>query len=135
MSDVYGDKQNYKKKKKAVGRQPSPQLPPPPRFVPVESADTSRAEAVRKMTSDDHQAVMVLSNIDHSDVARLSVLESLEKDFQLKWLEVYIHSELSLSPAIEGKRSEQLTEITKEPVPVVEDSGGVLGRIKERFKI
>lgn len=105
----------------------------PARFGTVETPDTSVAEAIRKMLSDEPQAVAVLANLDESDVTRLSFLTALSIDFKIDWLQVMISSEETLSAAVKGLRSNQITEISRQPLTL--SDGGTVGKIKEKLHL
>jgi 2-oxo-4-hydroxy-4-carboxy--5-ureidoimidazoline (OHCU) decarboxylase len=118
------------KKRKEI-RVREEEIPDVPRFGQFMTPDSSVAEAITKMTSDEEQAIAVLSNLDENDVTRLSALTTIYVDFNIKWLKTMVLSEETLRAAIKGLRSNQLTEIARAP-PIVGDSG-TLDRIKGRL--
>jgi hypothetical protein len=104
----------------------------PPRFQQFETPDSSVADAIKKMTSRDAQAVLVLANVEHNDIARLSLWNTVGESFDLQCIKDYLHSELSLTAALKGKRADQLTDIARSP-PIVSEGGGIIDRLKSRL--
>jgi hypothetical protein len=104
----------------------------PPRFMQFETPDSSVADAIKKMTSKDAQAVLVLANVEHNDVTRLSLWNTIGESFGLQCIKDYLHSELSLTAALKGKRADQLTDIARSP-PIVSEGGGIVDRLRARF--
>jgi hypothetical protein len=104
----------------------------PPRFMQFETPDSSVADAIKKMTSKDAQAVLVLANVEHNDVTRLSLWNTIGESFNLQCIKDYLHSELSLTAALKGKRADQLTDIARSP-PIVSEGGGIVDRLRARF--
>lgn len=87
------------------------------------------------MTSEEKQAVYLLANLTKRDKSRLSVLESIAKDFKLAFLENYLMAFCTFSAAEEGKRSDQLTTIVKQPDIKVDNGGGFFGGIRDRLRV
>lgn len=89
--------------------------PEPPRFSQSKTIESAIASTVEKLTSDEDQAVAVLANLHPSDASRLSILASVQKSYTFDWLKDYTKSFETYSAAIDGKRSDQITEIAKPP--------------------
>ena len=107
---------------------------PPPRFPQnMETPDSSVADAIKKLTSSEEQAVAVLANLDDNDVTRLSFLTAIADDFDIDWLKTMIHAEETLTAAIKGLRSNQITEISRQPLTISDNS--VMGKVKEKFHL
>lgn len=99
----------------------------------METPDSSVADAIKKLTSSEEQAVAVLANLDDNDVTRLSFLTAIADDFDIDWLKTMIHAEETLTAAIKGLRSNQITEISRQPLTISDNS--VMGKVKEKFHL
>jgi hypothetical protein len=109
-------------------------LPPPPRFEMVQQgSDVAVSKAIDKFTSEEPQAVKVLANLTQKDKHRLAVMDTIQKSFKFEFLKDYTLSYCTFSAAQDGKRSDQLTEVVKQPNIIAEGSSGLFGGLKERL--
>jgi hypothetical protein len=111
-------------------------LPPTPVYQPMQlGADKAVSESIQKMTGEEKQAVYLLAKLTKRDKSRLSIMESIAKDFELGWLSNYIMAFCTFSAAEEGKRSDQIVTIVKQPEISVEGGGGFLGTIRDKLRV
>lgn len=106
--------------------------PKKPEFKTLETPDIAVASAIKELTS--KNAMELLANIERRDIPRVSLLLSIAKDFSLSWLEDYVLHELALTASIDGKRSEQIVQITRSPDFLTQETTGIIDKIKQRFR-
>ena len=106
--------------------------PKKPEFKTLETPDIAVASAIKELTS--KQAIELLANIERRDIPRLALLLSIADDFKLSWLEDYVLHELGLTASIEGKRSEQIVQITRSPDFLTQETTGIIDKIRSRFR-
>jgi hypothetical protein len=106
--------------------------PKKPEYKTLETPDIAVASAIKQLTS--KTAMELLANIEPRDIPRLALLLSIAHDFELTWLEDYVLHELALSASVEGKRADQIVQITRSPDFLTQETSGIIDRIKQRFR-
>jgi len=106
--------------------------PKKPEFKTLETPDIAVASAIKELTS--KTAIELLGNIDRRDIPRYALLLSIANDFNLSWLEDYVLHELALTASINGKRSEQIVQITRSPDFLTQETTGIIDKIRSRFR-
>jgi len=106
--------------------------PQKPQFKELETPDIAVASAIKELTS--KTAIELLGNIDRRDISRYALLLSIANDFNLSWLKDYVLHELALTASINGKRSEQIVQITRSPDFLTQETTGIIDKIRSRFR-
>jgi len=106
--------------------------PQKPQFKELETPDIAVASAIKELTS--KTAIELLANIERRDIPRFALLLSIANDLKLSWLEDYVLHELGLTASIEGKRSEQIVQITRSPDFLTQETTGIMDKIRSRLR-
>jgi hypothetical protein len=106
--------------------------PKKPEYKTLETPDIAVASAIKELTS--KEAMELLANIDRRDIPRMALLLSIADDFKLAWLQDYVYHELGLTASVEGKRSDQIVQITRSPDFLTQETTGIIDKIRQRFR-
>ena len=136
MSGSHGGKRGQichgKKEGRGNTERISMSKPQKPQFKELETPDIAVASAIKELTS--KTAIELLANIERRDIPRFALLLSIANDLKLSWLEDYVLHELGLTASIEGKRSEQIVQITRSPDFLTQETTGIMDKIRSRLR-
>jgi hypothetical protein len=139
--------ENIEKKEEVIPPLPTPpspiaviperkKLPPLPSFEIIQQgSDVALSEGIRSFVSEEPQKVKLLANLSPKEKNSLSLMETIYKRYRFQFLEDFALSVCTYSAATgDRRRSEQLTEVVKQPTFVSGEGNGVISAIKERLK-